>query len=488
MQGVIHTLPENFTGHIRGEIILRHSDWKTYLPDMSNPRNAASGVAKRIDGYQSEYLTVLVYTIEGKDFKTELDAFDYLVKLGFNTPNYKLVDLKTATKLWQEYMDTTRNTLDYDIDGLVIRINDCAHQISLGEENHRPKGAIAFKFEAPEARTIIRNIVWQVGDTGRITPVAEFDTVELLGAQVERASLHNYSLVTELGVDIGAEVIVSRRNDVIPFVEKVTKGTGSIVSRPRSCPDCDSNILQVGEYLVCSNKRTCPSQVIGRINKWIKEHNILEWGEAILTKLIASGKVSDVADLYTLTVNDITSLERMGEKGANNLLTELDKFRTVPLENFLGGLCIEGVATSTVRSIIDAGYSTLDDILGLSINTLESISGFGEKRALAFHSGLIENADRIENILKAGVKIKDRAKGSLTGKSFCVTGSTNIPRAKLHKMIEDVGGEVKKSVGKGLNYLVIADPSSTSSKAQGARKLNTTLISEEDLIEMIKKK
>jgi DNA ligase (NAD+) len=488
MYGVPLETKIEFTGHIRGEIILRHTDWKNHCPNMANPRNAASGIAKRFDGYQSQFLTVLAYTIDDPDFKTEQDAFKFLKELEFQTPNYSVGDIEHVKNEYDRYKKEIRRSLDYDIDGLVITINDRALRLSFGEENHRPKGSIAFKFEAPEARTTIRNIAIQVGDTGRITPVAEFDEVDLLGAKIERASIHNFSLVKELGINVGAEVIVERANDVIPQIKKVTKQNNGYFDIPKKCPACGAPTVRVGEYVTCPNKSECPPQVLGRLNKWVKEHGILEWGESILTKLIEAGKVEDVADLYKLTAQDITSLERMGEKGAKNLLEELDKFRVVPLENFLGGLCIDGVATSTAKSIIDAGHDTLDKILGLSVRQLENIPGFGEKRALAFHDGLIESADRIENILKAGVTIKARAKGSLTGKSFAFTGSMNTPRAKLQKMAEDAGGAVKKSVGKGLDYLVIDDPGSTTSKAQAARKLNTTLISENDFLEMFKKK
>jgi len=486
MKGVPLHLKNGFTGHIRGEIVLKRSDWKKYFPEMANPRNGAGGTAKRVDGHKSQHLTVLSYTIEGLDFDTESEAFDHMRSMCFLTPNYIVGDLKQAIAQWHKYMEKTRESLDYDIDGLVVRVNDRAHQFSLGEEGHRPKGAIAFKFEAPQARSITRAIPCQVGDTGQITPVAEFDEVELLGAKVKRASLHNFSLVKSLGINIGAEILVERANDVIPYVKAVTKKSGAPFQPPKKCPACGTPTKFVGEYLVCPNKADCPPQVIGRINKWVKELGILEWGESILTKLIESGKVEDVADIYKLTIADITSLDRMGEKGARKLLNELDKYRAVSLENFLGGLCIEGIATSTVKTIIESGYDTLDSILNLSIRELERIPGFGEKRAQAFHDGLIENADRIEAILKAGVQIKKRVTGKLTGSSFCFTGSMNTPRATLQKMAEEAGGTVKKSVGQGLSYLVIADPNSTSSKAQAARKLRTRLISEVEFLGMIK--
>jgi DNA ligase (NAD+) len=190
--------------------------------------------------------------------------------------------------------------------------------------------------------------------------------------------------------------------------------------------------------------------------------------------------------LYTLKEDDIIALDRMGEKGAKKLLAELDKYRDITLENFLGGLCIDGVATSTAKSIIDCGYDTLDKIFKLSTAQLEKIPGFGEIRAQAFHDGLIENAVRIDSIIKAGVTIKERIKGTLSNKSFCFTGTMETPRGQLQKLVEEAGGEVKKSVGKDLDYLVISDPNSTTSKAQAAKKNGTTLISEKDFLKMVK--
>lgn len=486
MQFVPYTLPEKFSGHIRGEIVLLHSDWKKYFPEMANPRNAASGVAKRIDGYGADHLSILTYTIEGPlGFALEENAFEYLRLLGFRTPNYSIGNYDYAVKQWNNYMKSNRNELDYDIDGLVIRFNDIAHQALLGEENHRPKGAIAFKFDAPEAETIVKKIDCQVGDIGRITPVVYFETIELLGANVKKASLHNFSLVKELGIDVGAKILVSKRNDVIPYVENVIEKTNTVFQPPNKCPCCGTKTKMVGEYLICPNKETCPPQVIGRLNKWIGELGILEWGESILTKLIDSGKVKDVADLYRLTKDDISSLDRMGEKSAENLIKELDKFRKVPLENLLGGLCIDGIATSTVKSVIKAGYDSLDKIRNMSISDFEDIEGFGDKRSLAFHNGLIENQDRINDILSAGVVVIKKDKGNLNGKSFCITGTMSIPRAKLQQMISDAGGEIEKKVNKSLDFLVIDDPTSTSSKAKAARKNNITLILEEELMKML---
>jgi DNA ligase (NAD+) len=174
----------------------------------------------------------------------------------------------------------------------------------------------------------------------------------------------------------------------------------------------------------------------------------------------------------------------MGQKSAQNLISELDKFRTIPLENLVGGLCIDNVATSTVKSLIKAGYDTLDKLQSLTRSQVEDVPGFGSIKAEAFVEGMKENYERIQDILDAGVHIKAIPKGSLSGKSFCFTGKSNLSRAQLQKIVSEAGGEVKKSVGKGLDYLIMADKSSTSSKAQAARKLGTQVISEEDFLSM----
>ncbi len=486
LMDVPRILNEEFSGHIRGEIVLLKSTWKKHLSHMANTRNATS-IAKRHDGEDCQHLTVIAYTIEGKEFKKESEAYEYIKKLGFKIPNYRIGTIEDGTVMWQEYMDKTRDTLDYDIDGLVIIINDRATRFTLGNEGRGPKGSIAFKFEAPEARSKVTDIISQVGDTGIITPVAEFEEVELVGVKIKRASLHNFSWVKELGINIGAEIMVSRRNDVIPYIEEVITPHNGYFQIPEHCPACGTKTVRVGEYVRCPNKQTCPQQVIGRLNKWVNELNILEWGESVLTKLIESGKVKDIADIYRLTADDITSLDRMGDKGAANLLKELDKYRAVTLENFVGGLCIDGVATSTVKSVIDQGHDSLEKLCTLSQAQLERVPGFGEKRAKALFEGLKENKGRMDDILSAGVTIKARVKGVLTGKKLAITGTLSTPRKQIQNLIIEAGGEVEKSVGKKTTHLIIDDVESTSSKAIAAKKLGIKLISEAEFLTMIGK-
>lgn len=488
MGGVHSHLKHKFTGSLRGEIIMKKSVHKKHFADKANPRNAASGTCKRLDGVGVEHLDILFYQVLGDvDFKTEEKQFKWLESQGCNVPNYW--SFKTAAEVnthWREYQDKERDKLDYDIDGLVIRVNDMAKQIALGDKDMRPKGAIAFKFDNEARESVLRDITWQVGNSGRLTPVATVDPVQLVGATVTRASLYNMSYIEELKLDIGATVLVSRANDVIPRIEETIKGTGTVAKAPKHCPECHGATQFDGENLVCTNTAVCPAQIKGRIKNWIKELNLLEWGDTLVEKLVDSGKVSDVSDLYLLKVDDIANLDRLGEKTAKKVLEILDANKEVPLEVFLGALSIPMIGQSTIKAIMNAGCDSLEKFGQLGSAQFEQVPGVGPTKAKSLADGLAANQKLILRILDNGVKIKVRATGTLTGKSVCFTGSMQTKRPVLEKMAADAGADVKGSVGKGLTYLVIADPNSTSSKAVAARKLGTTLISEDEFLDLVK--
>lgn len=222
MSCVITAAGDTFTGSLRGEIIMKKNIHAKYFADKANPRNAASGVSKRLDGVGSEHLTILFYQALGDvDFLTEVDQFKWLKLQGVGIPNYWLFDdAIEVSKHWRDYQDTKRDSLDYDIDGLVVRINDMTKQMSLGDKDLRPLGAMAYKFDNEARETILLDIEWQVGNSGRITPVAILEPVILCGAEIKRASLHNVKWFQELNLNKGCKVLVSRRNDVIPYIEE----------------------------------------------------------------------------------------------------------------------------------------------------------------------------------------------------------------------------------------------------------------------------
>ena len=487
MGGVKSHLPTNFTGSLRGEIIIHKSTHQQWYPNNSNPRNTASGISKKLDGVGADKLNILFYQAFGDvEFKTEQAQFAWLVNQGLDAPNWWVV--KTAVQVndfWRKYQDEDREKLDYDIDGLVVRIDNLEKQQALGDKDMRPKGAIAFKFDNQMSETTLLDIEWAVGNSGRITPVAILAPVMLCGAEVQRASMYNYSYIKQLGLDVGATVLVTRANEVIPRVEELVKGTGTIATPPFHCPECAGHIEMDGENLVCTNTLDCPAQVRGRILNWIKELNLLEWGDTLVQKLVDTKKANTIADLYTLQVDDIANLDRLGEKTAKKCLDILHANKEVSLEVFLGALSIQMIGQSTIKLIMSAGCDTLEKFGQLSATEFEKVGGVGPVKAKSLAEGLLHNQQLILDLLANGVKIKDKVVGKLTGKSFAITGTLSIKRAEVEKLIQDNGGEIKSSVGKGLGYLIIADPQSTSSKAQAARKLGTVLINEAQFLDLI---
>lgn len=492
MKGVKSKLSSDFTGSLRGEIMMTRSDHKKHFPDKANPRNAASGCAKRLDGENVEHLTVFVYQVLGTvEINTEQEQFEWLKKEGFVVPNHKIcANSKETEEYWREYQDNIRETLDYEIDGLVVSINNLESQVSFGEHDMKPKGKIAWKFENAMAETILLNAIWTCGSMGRVTPVAVLEPVSLCGVVIERASLHNVKRIQDLGIFQGCQVLISRRNDVIPFVEEVigTKDNDDEgkIDYPQHCPTCNYPTEFDGEYLICRNTLNCDSQKVGRLANWIKELNILEFGDKILEKLVESGKVDNVADLYRLTVNDLASLDRMGKRSAQKCYDLLWATTEFPLDILLGALSIPLIGGSSIRTIMAAGYKTLEDFHNLSVEQMEAINGIGPSRAQSLVKGLKQNKQLIEELLELGVKVKEQVQGSLTGKSICFTGKAENKRTDLEKWAMEAGAEVKNSVGKGLSMLVITDPeNSTTSKANNARKFGTLLIDENAFLQMV---
>jgi len=489
MKGIFPRLPKKLNLVLRGEIVLLKSDHEAWFKDdYANTRNAASGISKRYDGRGCDHLTVMFYHVaEGANFTTEEDQFRYLQELGFVTPWWSLsgmwMGIKTPHDIWVDYQQGKRDRLDYDIDGLVVRVNNLAKQLALGEKDLRPKGAVAFKFAPVTRETIVRQILRQTGGTGRITPVAVFDSVNLMGAQVTNASLYNWKYIKDLGLDVGSRVLVARANDVIPRVVSLVRGSGSVNQPPATCDVCGANVVQDGEYHVCPNWTGCPAQVTGRLSQWIATLNVLEWGDTLLEKLVSTGLVKSVPDLYLLTEEQVAGLDRMGPKVAAKVLANLNEKKDLPLETVLGALSIPGVAVSTIKMVMEAGIDTLDAIRDASLEQLMKVTGLGPVKAESLFTWLKNHGHVVDELQLAGVSIIDRVKGRLTGMTFCFTGTMARKRPELESLVTSNGGVVKSSVTKKLSYLVAADSSTT--KAATARKYGTKVITEDEFLQLV---
>jgi len=483
MRGVPARIDDRRRISVRGEIIVRFSDMREHFPDYANARNAAAGTSRRLDGQGAQHLTVVCYDIaEELGNLTEVDKFDWIRKLGFATPHSYSGDADDVLAIHRRYSDGVRQSLDYEIDGLVVRANSVESQARLGDVNRRPRAAVAFKFASPSKVSTVRDIRWDTGPSGRVTPVAIVEPVELAGATVRRASLHNVAHVRSLGIAVGDEVLVSRRNDVIPYVEEVVTKHAKAVEVPATCTVCDAVIEIAGEYLMCRNLR-CPALVEGRIRNWIDAIGALEWGDKLVAALVSAGKLKEPADLYALSVDDIASLDRHGEKSASNALEQIQGRLPLRLPTFLAALGIEGFSTQTARLIVASGLGDLEAVCAADVEQLAAIPGLGDIKARQIVDGLRAREAELERLRAAGiVPVTETQAGPLAGKSFCITGSHERPRKILTQLIEDAGGQVSSGVKKDLDYLLIADVESTSSKAQKARRYGTALISEDQLL------
>jgi DNA ligase (NAD+) len=321
-----------------------------------------------------------------------------------------------------------------------------------------------------------------------VTPVAIVAPVELAGATVQRASLHNAANVRALGIGIGDEVLVSRRNDVIPYVEEVVDKHGKVEKPPSKCRTCGSELVTSGEYLLCRNTE-CPALVEGRIQNWIDAVGALDWGGKLIEQLVSANLVREPADLYKLKWQQIADLERRGEKIAKKVIEELQSKLPLTLPVFLAGLGIEGFAIQTARLLVSAGYTTIEKLLAASEDEIASISGLGPSKAASIVRGLRAREPEIRRLIKQGIEpVTQEQEGPLAGMSFCFTGALSRPRNELTQLVEKNGGRVLGSVTKELQFLVSAEADPTSSKAQKAKKYGTQLLDEAGFIKLVEDK
>lgn len=505
MKGAVEKA-RDLTGYVRGEVIVRKSVLAKHFPGYKNTRNTASGTAKReSDPAPCKHLEILCYQVISAKHNIDSKSVEFklLEALGFLTPNWEVCDDEQpeqgVQKIYDRYVDKDRDKLDYDIDGLVVEHESLAVMEHLGEHDGRPKGARAFKFPHEKQPTRLREIVWQVGNSGRVTPVAYFDSVTLAGASVSQASLHNVDNIARIAakcpqtmLGLGDKILVSRRNDVIPYVEAVLKPSKNArFVAPTECPSCGTKLKRTagrrtaatgtGAYLICPNDRGCGAQQSGAIKRWVKKIDIKDWGEALIEALCANGMVGSVADLYSLDEDELADVtlpdggKRVGASTAKKVMKNLRAKMDLPVALFVGSLGIDLWGRSMVQFIVDAGFDTLEKMEDATVAQIAAVSGVGQTKAVAFVDGFGRRKKAIDDILAAGVTVKKPVVGGkLDGVSFCFTG---VRDKEFAEEIMEAGGQVKGSVGKGLTYLVAKDPKSQSAKAKKARAQGTKVIS-----------
>lgn len=486
-----------FTGGIRGEVIMTHEVHKIHFPDKANCRNAANGLMKRKDGKGSEFLKLIVYdalSTDGKSyFNYEEEKIRWLMDCGFNV--VKLVICKSSERViaYRAKVMEERASLEYDIDGLVIK----ERTINLADASRdRPDRQIAFKFSLEEAVTTLREVEWSVSG-GTYTPVAIFDEVELNGTRVQRASLANPDTLRKLDVAIGSHVVVVKRGEIIPKIESVVEEKGletKAIEFPQVCEVCGTKLVDEGSRLFCPNKN-CSKRVLHQLLKYQQVVDIRDLGETLITSLFNDGRLKSISDIYSLQIEELVpyflneeSMEADKKSlGAEKVYNSIQNHRRMRLATFVGAFDIEGVGETSAEKLIASGFDTLEKLLAASEDQIASVYGFAEIMAHIIVEGLAENAAEMRSLVSSGViELEEVGGGLLAGKSFCFTGElVTMKRADAEQLVKKNGGNIKSSVTKDLSYLVTNDTASGSSKNVKAAKLGIPVIDEKQFLELL---
>jgi DNA ligase (NAD+) len=497
-------MPANF--EVRGEMLMPVAAFQKLneeraaqgLATFANPRNFTAGTVRQLEPSitAQRRMDFFAYMLL-KDGQTLLDrqskTMDALEAAGFKVNgNRKLAgNLEEVWKFIASW-EGKRESLPYEIDGIVVKVDRTALQRELGFTGKAPRWAIAYKFAARGAVTQIENIVPQVGRTGKLTPVAWLKPVPIGGTTVSRATLHNMDFVDELGVKIGDWVEVERGGDVIPKVVKVVedkdhpRGTKTF-EMPEHCPVCGGNVVRTeGEADHRCVNANCPAKLQGTILHFASRHvmNIDGLGEALVNQLTERGMVKNVADLYRLKKDDLLQLERMGEKSAENVLGEIERSKRLPLERVIFGLGIRFVGERTAQFLAEH-FGSLDAIMKASAEELEEVNEVGPRIAESIVEFFADDHNRklVGDLRQAGLTFtgQKKEKGTkLAGKTFVLTGTLERrTRDEAKKMIEDAGGRVAGSVSKKTDYVVAG--AEAGSKLDKARELGVTVIGEEEM-------
>ncbi len=521
-------LPQPVNAAFRGEVFLPRDRFEEFNSGLetpySSPRNLAAGTLRRIKSSEVAAFPLEVFLYEGYfegGAETHFAILERMKRLGLSLnprigffsnhhdvaalrvehPSWRIGRLEDLAAFVREEVEA-RDTLRYEIDGLVLKVNEIAIREEVGSTGHHPRWAIAFKFEAPVGRTTVQRIEIQVGRTGRITPVARVAPVRLAGSTISNVTLHNQAYIDLLELAEGDVVEVSRRGDVIPAVERVLEKneSGATTWRmPDRCPACAAKLVEVGAHHFCPNAE-CPDQIRGRLRFFVGrgQMDIENLGPETLETLYQRGLVRDVADIYTFDPAALEGVEGFGEKKIALIREGIEKSRGQPYERVLVSLGVPDLGQKAVELLLGAGIRDIDTLLDIAhrgdVERLTSIHGIGEKTAQLLVDELRRPAvrRRIEALRAAGLRFSApqapaaaRAAGPLAGQTWCVTGSFERfkPREKAMEEVVRLGGRVSSSVTSKTTHLLAGE--SPGSKLARARELGVTIVSEEEFLRLI---
>jgi DNA ligase (NAD+) len=510
----VDSIPDFF--EIRGEVFMHRAAFERLNKEReelgevtyANPRNFASGTVKMQDSREVKKrpLDCFLYALysEKEIFKTHWESLQGVKKWGFNVSEHsKLSKNITDVLAFISYWEEKRFTLGYDIDGIVIKVNHIAQQQELGFTAKSPRWAISYKYKAAEVQTILEKVTYQVGRTGAVTPVANLKPVLLAGTTVKRATLHNADEITRLDLHENDTVFVEKGGEIIPKIIRVNLELRKDNSLPiiyiTNCPECGSELIRKeGEVaFYCPNDEGCGPQIVGKIQHFIgrKAMNIDGLGDETIETFYQRGLVAHISDLYTLheKADELKKIERFGERSIENMLKGIEKSKEMPFEKVLFGLGIRYVG-ETVAKKLARGLKNIDNLISATVEELTAVDEIGGRIAESIQE-YFSKADHLQQIAllkRAGLQFEVietemlLQSDKLTGKTFVISGVfEKHSREELKTLIEENGGKILSGISAKLDYLVAGDNMGPS-KLEKATKLNVPLISEDELLLLIK--
>lgn len=515
IESIPKNLNKNVTIEIRGEVVLPISKFnelnKKRIEEneevFANPRNAASGTLRQLDSsiIKERGLDAYFYfLVDAKEYgiKTHSESIAYLESLGIKTTGVCEV-LKNSKELIREIeiWGEKRENLDYETDGMVIKVNNIDLWERLGSTTKSPRWAIAFKFPAKQVTTKILGVTWQVGRTGKVTPVAELEEVELSGSRVKRASLHNYQEIERKDIRVGDTVFIEKAAEIIPQVVKSVKevrtGIEIVISEPTNCPICNSLVVrEEGQVdIKCSNP-ICPGKIEGELIYFVSRDamNIAGFGSKIVENMLRLGFIKNIVDIYELKNHreELEKLEKMGKRSVENLLNAIEASKQREYSKVLCALGIPFIGKTSARLLAEASQN-IDRLMQMNIEELMSVEGIGDKMAQAIYDFFRddEKIKLIKGLKSHGLTFAVEEKEELpeeervfSGKTFLFTGTLkNFTRNEIKEQIEKLGGKNLSAVSKNLDYLIVGEKA--GSKLKKAQELGTVnIITEEEFMKI----
>lgn len=488
---------------VQGEGIMKLSELKKYnekaVEPLKNARNAAAGAIRNLDPKvtKSRNLDVIFYSvnyIEGEQFKTQEEMHQFLKNNKFNTiKNFWVYDTYEKVKERVQKIDKEKYDLDFLIDGAVVKLNDIKAREIFGFTSKFPKWAIAFKFEAQELSTKLLDVLWQVGRTGKLTPIGIIDPVELAGATVKKATLNNYGDIVRKKVRIGSYVFVRRSNEVIPEILGIARDEAGSkeITPPKVCPSCNTPLVEVGANLFCPNY-FCPEQIDDRITHFASRDamNIEGISEKTVGQFREKLGVKTIADLYYLTSEQLYLLDNFKDKKVENYFKQIEQSKNVSLQKFIYALGISNIGKKASKDLVKH-FKTFENIKNASVEQINEIYDFGLVMAQNVYDFFREphNIQILERLKQAGIKVEEHneklASNKLENMTFVLTGTLpTLTRDEATEIIEKNGGKTSSSVSKNTSFVLLGE--NAGSKLEKAQKLGIKTITEQQLLDMVK--